>query len=301
MNYGMKFMVCLLLLLTVACSEMTQMKQEKSQVNTKQGLETTEDENKQQSDQIEAVETTQDLERIAPQYVLNENWYIKPIADANEKVVLLTIDDAPDKYALQMAKTLKKLNVGAIFFVNGHFLESKEEQAVLKEIDDMGFMIGNHTYSHAYLPDLSEDKQKEEVLLVNEMVEKITGKRPMFFRAPHGANTDFTKQLAEKEKMTLMNWSYGYDFMQEYMTKETITDIMIHTELLSNGANLLMHDREWTANALEDIVIGLQEKDMRYLILILFKHYLMKTSNLNVTHYIPLVKLNVLYYNSIVM
>ncbi|MFC0301555.1 polysaccharide deacetylase family protein [Virgibacillus soli] len=260
MNYGMKFMVCLLLLLTVACSEMTQMKQEKSQVNTKQGLETTEDENKQQSDQIEAVETTQDLERIAPQYVLNENWYIKPIADANEKVVLLTIDDAPDKYALQMAKTLKKLNVGAIFFVNGHFLESKEEQAVLKEIDDMGFMIGNHTYSHAYLPDLSEDKQKEEVLLVNEMVEKITGKRPMFFRAPHGANTDFTKQLAEKEKMTLMNWSYGYDFMQEYMTKETITDIMIHTELLSNGANLLMHDREWTANALEDIVIGLQEK-----------------------------------------
>ncbi len=29
---------------------------------------------------------------------------------------------------------------------------------------------------------------------------------------------------------------------------------------INHGANLLMHDRKWTNEALEDIVIGLQDK-----------------------------------------
>ena len=63
-----------------------------------------------------------------PLYMLNEaNWSFKPIADAPSKVVLLTIDDAPDKRSLEMAKTLKALNAPAIFFVNGHFLDTDEE------------------------------------------------------------------------------------------------------------------------------------------------------------------------------
>src|SRR5690625_6385090 len=76
---------------------------------------------------------------------------IVPIDKANEKVALLTIDDAPDKHALEMAQQLKEMDANAIFFVNGHFLETKEEKEVLKEIYDLGFVIGNHTYSHPSL------------------------------------------------------------------------------------------------------------------------------------------------------
>ena len=62
-------------------------------------------------------------------YEINEaNWTIKPIEDANPKAVLLTIDDAPEKYAVEMAKTLKELDAPAIFFVNGHFLDTEEEK-----------------------------------------------------------------------------------------------------------------------------------------------------------------------------
>jgi peptidoglycan/xylan/chitin deacetylase (PgdA/CDA1 family) len=62
-----------------------------------------------------------------PLYALNSATYaIEPIGDANAKVVLLTIDDAPDKWALDMAKTLKDLDAPAIFFVNGHFIETNE-------------------------------------------------------------------------------------------------------------------------------------------------------------------------------
>ncbi|MGR3763700.1 polysaccharide deacetylase family protein [Rossellomorea sp. NS-SX7] len=196
-----------------------------------------------------------------PQYKINENnWSIEPIADQNAKVVLLTIDDAPDKHALKMAEDLKALDAPAIFFVNGHFLDTPEEKEILKKIHDMGFVIGNHTYSHSALPDLSPEKQKEEIISLSDLVESITGERPKFFRAPFGQNTDYSRQIAAEEKMALMNWTYGYDWEKQYQTKEAITDIMINNPYLNNGANLLMHDRTWTSEGLTDIVIGLREK-----------------------------------------
>ncbi|WP_102347088.1 polysaccharide deacetylase family protein [Bacillus sp. Marseille-P3661] len=197
---------------------------------------------------------------LLPLYKMNEVFDIKPISDAPENIVLLTIDDAPDKYALEMAKILKDLNVGAIFFVNGHFLNTDEKKAILKEIYEMGFPIGNHTMNHENLKKLSEEEQKYQIIELNNLVESITGERPKFFRAPFGANTDYSKLIANEEKMLVMNWTYGYDFEKDYMNKETLEDIMVNTNLLHKGANLLMHDREWTRDALAGIVKGLQNK-----------------------------------------
>lgn len=196
-----------------------------------------------------------------PKYKVTEHWSIQPISeDVNEQVVLLTIDDAPERYAVDMAQTLKELDAPAIFFVNGHFLESKEDKQKLKDIYDMGFAIGNHTYSHANLREISEEEQREEIIRVNDMVEEVIGEQPLFFRSPYGANTDYAFDLVKELGMTIMNWTYGYDWEPEYQTKESITEIMIHAEELGNGANLLMHDRKWTAEALKDIVIGLREQ-----------------------------------------
>jgi peptidoglycan/xylan/chitin deacetylase (PgdA/CDA1 family) len=195
-----------------------------------------------------------------PEYTVSETWSIVPIDDADEEVVLLTIDDAPDGQALQMAETLYELDADAIFFVNGHFLNTPEDEETLKEIHEMGFFIGNHTYNHPFLPDIPEEEQTEEILSLSDRIEEIIGERPRFFRAPNGANTDNVIELVEEEDMTLMNWSYGYDWEEEYMSAEAIADIMVNTELLGNGANLLMHDREWTAEALGDIVTGLRDQ-----------------------------------------
>ncbi|WP_203246090.1 polysaccharide deacetylase family protein [Sporosarcina beigongshangi] len=199
-------------------------------------------------------------EVIEPLYALNAVWAFEPISDANPKAVLLTIDDAPDKYALEMAKTLKELDAPAIFFVNGHFIDTEEEQARLKEIYEMGFPIGNHTKTHANLKQISEQQQKEEIQMVSDTVEQITGERPKFFRAPYGVNSDFSKAFVENDGMLLMNWTYGYDWEKQYMDATALADIMVNTELLRSGANLLMHDREWTADALKDIVEGLRTK-----------------------------------------
>ncbi|GAB3800053.1 polysaccharide deacetylase family protein [Virgibacillus kimchii] len=219
--------------------------------------ETDENDNEQEETGSEGEITEQAPE---PEYTVSDTWSIVPKDDANEEVVLLTIDDAPDGHALEMAETLYELEANAIFFVNGHFLNTPEDEEILREIYDMGFYIGNHTYNHPFLPDISEEEQTEEILDLSDRVEEIIGERPRFFRAPNGANTDHVIDLVEEEGMILMNWSYGYDWEEEYRSREAIADIMVNAPELNNGANLLMHDREWTAEALEDIVQGLRDQ-----------------------------------------
>ncbi|TYS70760.1 polysaccharide deacetylase family protein [Sutcliffiella horikoshii] len=222
-----------------------------------------EEEGDQDSGKEDQVQENQPQE---PQYVVNPiTSAIEPLGGANSEVVLLTIDDAPDRYALEMATILKELGVKAIFFVNGHFLETKEEEEVLKTIYEMGFPIGNHTMTHKSLRQLTEEEQYEEIVMLSDRVEEITGERPRFFRAPFGTNTDYAIDLVKQEGMIPMNWTYGYDWEADYMDAEALADIMVNTEFLNNGANLLMHDREWTKDALAEIVKGLQAKEYEIL------------------------------------
>ncbi|MFS0672298.1 polysaccharide deacetylase family protein [Ornithinibacillus sp. 179-J 7C1 HS] len=274
----------LFILLLTACGDSNSKQNEDNRSNeteeqsdelTGQGEEdiTDEDSSDDKADEPNVNEGNQIPEEdIEAQYRVSENWSLVPIEEGtNENVVLLTIDDAPEKYALEMAKTLKELDAGAIFFVNGHFIDTPEEAEVLKEIHNMGFLIGNHTYSHVNLKTLENDleKQREEIVGLNDVIEDIIGERPKFFRAPHGVNTDFSRKIAEEEKMVLMNWSYGYDYFTPYMNKDKLVEAMVSGEgpevdvpysLLKPGANLLMHDREWTNAALKDIITGLREE-----------------------------------------
>ncbi|MBS4193841.1 polysaccharide deacetylase family protein [Lederbergia citri] len=264
----MRFIVTIFIaaIVLAACSSTSTQKEEKKENNQslteekKSDSVVKEEEQKLEDNTEEEKVEEQQAEETVPEYRMNAVFALEPIEKANPKVVLLTIDDAPDKYALEMAKTLKELNAPAIFFVNGHFINSPEKEAILKEIYDLGFEIGNHTFSHANLTTLSQEEQKEEILTVSDKVEEVTGERPKFFRAPFGANTDISKQIAAEEKMLVMNWTYGYDWEKDYMSKDAIADIMVNTNLLVNGANLLMHDREWTNAGLEQIVKGLREK-----------------------------------------
>lgn len=203
-----------------------------------------------------------------PKYKMTDDYDLEPLGDADPKVVLLTIDDAPEDHALDMARTLKQLDAPAIFFVNGMYLKSKKDRKKLEEIHDMGFMIGNHTMTHPDLSQLSKEEQRKEISPLYEQIQDITGERVKFFRAPHGVNTDVSDRLAKQQGALVMNWSYGYDFKEPYMETDALTRIMLEPDppaLLHNGAILLMHDREWTAEALEDIVKGLREQGYRIL------------------------------------
>lgn len=220
----------------------------------------------EEQEAAEKQETEKDDEKAAePRYRINpQNSQVEPIGDADEQAVLITIDDAPDTYSLEMAETLKELGVPAIFFVNGHFLDTDEKKQTLSAIYDMGFAIGNHTNTHVNLKESTESVQQDEIVSLNERVEAVTGEAPKFFRAPFGVNTEFSNALAEEQGMVRMNWTYGYDFMQGYMEPEALTEIMVNAPELNKGGNLLMHDREWTKEALPQIIEGLRDKGYEF-------------------------------------
>lgn len=209
-------------------------------------------------------EIEEEEEVVEFQYQVNPTLYsvepINPDEATDEKLVLLTYDDAPDGNTLEIAEALAERNVSAIFFVNGMYMEDEEGFEVMQKVHEMGFEIANHTHTHATLPDNTEEDQKEEILKTSEIIEKAIGEKPRFFRAPHGMNTDYSKQLVVDEGMKLMNWSFGYDWMGEYQDAAALIDITLNAPELGNGSNILMHDRTWTAEATPAIVDGLIEQ-----------------------------------------
>ncbi len=270
-----KALLSLLIVLLAACSAQTtekpnenehagkQMNEDQKQTE-EEGEDEADTESNNDSNSEENTEDGKDEKESEPdpiQYTVHPaNWTLKPQSESELQTVLLTIDDAPDKHALEMAQKLKDLNVPAIFFVNGHFMDTDEEKKIVKQIHELGFEIGNHTMTHSNLSKLSVDKQRYEIKQLSEEIRNVTGEAPKFFRAPFGVNTDFSKQLMDELQMIYMNWTYGYDWEKEYQTSESIADIMVNTPLLTNGAILLMHDRDWTNEALVDIVKGLESK-----------------------------------------
>ncbi|WP_018921419.1 polysaccharide deacetylase family protein [Salsuginibacillus kocurii] len=215
-------------------------------------------------DESEAEEVESEKDEPEYKYEVNDASSIVPIDEATSEVVLMTIDDAPEDYGHKMAETLAEEEIPAIFFINGHFIDDEEGEEQLKQIDELGFEIGNHTMTHRNLNDLSEEEQHEEIVDLNDKIEDITGERPRFFRAPFGENTEYSRSLMEEEEMISMNWTYGYDWEEEYLEEEALAEQMVETEHLSNGANLLMHDREWSYEALPAIVDGIEEKGYEF-------------------------------------
>ncbi|AZP05424.1 polysaccharide deacetylase family protein [Jeotgalibaca ciconiae] len=203
-------------------------------------------------------------EPVAYEYEINPGIFtVEPINEASPEVALLTFDDAPqppDSHAIEIANTVKDKGANAIFFLIGQFLEDEEAKQIVKEIYDMGFEIGNHSYSHPDFYTLTYEEQQEEITKTNQLIEDITGEKPRFLRLPYGQFDENTLAIIEEEGMTMMNWTYGYDWEEAYMNGPALADIMVNTEFLGSGANLLMHDRPWTSEAIGDIIDGLREK-----------------------------------------
>ncbi|WP_448668430.1 polysaccharide deacetylase family protein [Aerococcus viridans] len=210
------------------------------------------------------------------------NYYIDPETssvlpaneDANPNVVLATVDDVPRKLpetptsSVEEAQAMADRGIYGIFFVNGMYLQGEageEGRQALKEIADMGHVIGNHTLTHYSLDQVpDEETLRHEIIGNQDIIEEVIGYRPQFFRPPHGIEIPELEGILEEENMVAMNWSYGFDWDENYSDPETLADVMVNTEFLSPGANLLMHDLTWTNEAMPAILDGIQAKGYEF-------------------------------------
>ncbi|WEK55661.1 MAG: polysaccharide deacetylase family protein [Candidatus Cohnella colombiensis] len=198
------------------------------------------------------------------EYEMNKVYRIVPIdkEKTNSKVVLLTFDDGPkDSETLDpILDALDKHNAKAIFFVNGYRVKAKPE--LLKQIDERGQVIGNHSWDHIQLNKEAPEKIKQQIADVQTIVQEVTGKTPVFFRPPHGASNDDVRAIAKENKLLQMNWSNGsldWELSVKLADRpQAVIDNVM--EQLHSGSNILMHELPWTAEIIDTLLTMLEDK-----------------------------------------
>lgn len=217
------------------------------------------------SDETETASANPAPAEVPKRYKMNKNYDIVPIdpQKTERKVVLLTFDDGPKSADTldPILDSLDKHKAKAIFFVNGFRVQENPE--LLKEIDKRGHAIGNHSWDHIKLGKEKPEVVRKQIGRVQEAVQNLTGKAPVFFRPPHASGSDVTRAVAKEYGLLYMTWSNGS--LDWEMTGDDIKDkpqAIIDNVMsqLHAGSNILMHELPWTAEGLDRLLTELEKK-----------------------------------------
>jgi len=101
--------------------------------------------------------------------------------------VAITFDDGPDpKYTPKLLDILKQNNVSATFFILG--IKAEKYPEIVKRIVDEGHLIGIHSYTHPDIYQASSERITLELNASERLIQDITGKSTLLFRAPYSDN-----------------------------------------------------------------------------------------------------------------
>jgi peptidoglycan/xylan/chitin deacetylase (PgdA/CDA1 family) len=148
----------------------------------------------------------------------------------------LTFDDGPSETTPQILEILARHGAAATFFQCGVNVDRLPQ--IAREVASAGHQIGNHSYSHPYLFLRTPGGIEEELRRAQEAIERHTGARPAWFRAPYGARWFGLGRAQRKMQLTGVMWSaIGYDWKRR--ADEVVARM---TASASNGAILCLHD-----------------------------------------------------------
>ena len=107
------------------------------------------------------------------------------------KEVVLTFDDGPDpKYTPQILSILERYHVPGTFFVIGE--NGVSNRGLLERIIASGSEIGNHSYTHPNMADMSDTGARLELNATQRLIEAYTGRSTRLFRAPYFGDAEPT-------------------------------------------------------------------------------------------------------------
>lgn len=184
--------------------------------------------------------------------------YLDPTDD---KVIYLTFDAGFENgNTPAILDALKKHNAPAVFFVVGNFLETSPD--LVKRMVEEGHTVGNHTYHH---PDMSQISDMEsfakELGEVEKLYQEITGTEMVkFYRPPQGKYSSKNLQMASELGYHTFFWSLAYvDWIQDQQpTKEQAFEKLIPR--IHPGAVVLLHSTSSTnAEILDELLTKWEE------------------------------------------
>ncbi|MCF6094556.1 polysaccharide deacetylase family protein [Microaerobacter geothermalis] len=178
-----------------------------------------------------------------------------------KKYVVLTFDDGPSRCLYQILDILAHYNVPALFFWLGKYIHP---QRPWKRVLDEGHLIGSHSWKHRDLTKLSYQEQLADLQLSKDKVEEITGVPITYFRPPFGRYNTDTLLAVETLNMIPMLWHVStHDWLNRHHPKKISENGIRYSE---DGSILLCHELQQTTKALPELIEGLLDKDVQFVL-----------------------------------
>ncbi|MEO6327300.1 MAG: glycosyltransferase [Ginsengibacter sp.] len=179
--------------------------------------------------------------------------------------LILTFDDGPSSdYTPQILDILEKEKVPATFFIVG--LVAEANIPVLQRISKDGFEIGNHTFTHNNIAKMSLARADIEMKLTRLLIESITGRSTILFRAPYNADSEPAtyeelEPIARSRNENYLTVGESVDPMdwRANIKSDSIVSRIITQVEEKNASIILLHDaggetRQATVDALPRII-----------------------------------------------
>jgi peptidoglycan/xylan/chitin deacetylase (PgdA/CDA1 family) len=177
--------------------------------------------------------------------------------------ISLTFDECQDQErALDTLDALQTEQVPATFFLTGRSIE--DFPLVAQRIADLGFEVGDHSYSHPDLATLAAAQQHAEIGAVADMYARTTGTKAMpLFRPPFGSFDDTTREVAARRGFPLVVlWSIDPEDWKG-VSADTIEEHVVGKA--HPGAIVLMHlGAPGTAGAIPGVVSRLRAQGYKF-------------------------------------
>lgn len=185
----------------------------------------------------------------------NAKWLLD-----DEKTVCLTFDEGYENgYTPQILDTLKEKDVKVIFFVTYDF--AKDNPDLIKRMIDEGHTVGNHSYRHYTMDEVSEETAKEEVNYLHNYIEEEFGYTMSYFRFPKGEFSEQSLGIVNNLGYKSVFWSYAYadwDVDKQPEESKAFTNICESTH---PGEIILLHAVSQTnANILGKVINDIRQQ-----------------------------------------
>ncbi|MGW0915243.1 polysaccharide deacetylase family protein [Streptomyces sp. NPDC002784] len=183
-------------------------------------------------------------------------------SDAGPRGVNLTIDDGPDPvWTPQVLDVLRQYGAKATFCMVG--TQARAHPDLVKEVVAAGHRLCDHSVAHDTTMDQqSQAYQSQQILDAERMITEASGGvRPMYYRAPGGAFTPYSRTLAASRGMRPLGWNVDTKDFEQPGADAIVATVQRE---LPNGPTVLFHDaggdRSQTVEALRRILPWLKEQ-----------------------------------------
>lgn len=150
----------------------------------------------------------------------------------------LTFDDGPNPpYTAQILAILERYHIKATFFCIGSQVQAHPD--LVKQEFNAGHLVENHSWSHPYLPSLSDTSIFWQLSTTQNIIEHVTGVRPTYFRPPYGAFNAHVLMNANQLGLSTILWNVDPRDWSRPGVNAIVARIFAQTV---NGSIILMHD-----------------------------------------------------------